>query len=934
MSTKPSDEFIKNACFLVDASSYIFRAYYAVQSELTAPDGTPTHATLAFINMIEKLRNQHQSNEIVLCWDRKGKGKRHEIFPDYKANRIEPPEDLGIQIENSQKFMTLLGYTQLSQEGYEADDLLATITKVHTEKNFIVVTSDKDLMQLINDRVWLLDTMKKKWSHKEAAMEKFGVSPDRIHELQALCGDSVDNIPGAPGIGAKTAAALMQSFSGLEEILEEAQKRHEVNDKKIKYPDALKGKKIENIAENIDQIRCSHKLVSLYEDAPIEFSENNYKIKALQKEKIIQEAQRLGFHKLLERFVEKEEITQNTENSQSKDGGASQAEFIQIKTIGQFKKILNSYLESDLALDTETFHLDYLDADNIVGLSFCGEAKKAYYVPLQHEEKTHLELEKVKKILQEFLNQRKKPIVFQNAKFDLHILHAFGIQWPNQLEIDDTMVASFVLDPSGSHAMDHLAKKYLNHYECMPFSSLVEKGKNFSHVELSKATHYAAEDAWVTLELWKRIKKLLLENIRLDAVYEKLDKKLIPILFKMELEGVSLNLEVLKVLSKQFHKELDETKKAAIQMLKDFGVQVDDHFNFLSPKQIGKVLFEDLKLPVIKKGKTGPSTNVEVLEELSLQHPFPQCILEVRELSKLLNTYVDALSELLRPETKRVHSQFSQTIAQTGRLASSNPNIQNIPIRTSRGKEIRKAFVAEKGNLLVAADYSQVELRLLAQYSQDELLIRAFKDKADIHSLTASKIFSKELTKITKDERRAAKTINFGIIYGQSAFGLAKALKISRKEAQNFIESYFEEFPGIKSYMDSAKDGARESLETQSIIGRRRILKDMQSKNGILRGVAERMAINTPIQASAADLIKLAMIECSNKLLSAYPMAQMILQVHDELIFEVVEENAPQFAEDLKEIMENPEIFKSFNIPKLQVPLQADVEIGTDWSQI
>lgn len=937
---KPSKEFLENTIYLIDASSYIFRAYYAVQTELLAPDGTPTHATHAFINMIRSFIKENKVQNIALIWDRKEKGFRHEIFPEYKANRGEPPEDLSIQIENTQKIIELMGIPQYSHPGFEADDVIATAVEQFNKENIVVVTSDKDLLQLVSKHTWCLDTMKKKWSNHDEAVEKFGVEPEKVVEVQALCGDSVDNIPGAPGIGPKTASALINEFGSLDKILKEAKKRHELNDPKAKYKDALKGKKIENIAENLEKIELSLKLVALRKDVPLELKKSSFQFREENSEALLKEYQRLGFKRLTKEVSEKLGVDPAEIGTDEKSESAIAKKTQNYKTIitlAQLKASLQQGLQSEwMSLDTETKGLDVWREDNIVGFSYAFNDQEGFYVPLQHlHYEKNLDSKKALKILEDFLierSEKKKSVIFQNAKFDLHIFQSAGLSIPENLRIDDTMVASYVLDSSESHGMDQMALKYLDGYQTISFSSLVPKGETFANVSVEEATPYAAEDAIVTWRLWEVLSKKL-EEEKVWNVYDKIDRPIIPILTEMEKTGVALDVKVLNKLSKALHDELESIDREAREMLKEYGVETHEELNFASPKQIAKILYEDLQLPILKKGKTGPSTDVSVLEELSLQHPFPKMILEVRELSKLLSTYVDPLPKMIDERTGRLHAQFSQTTAQTGRFASSNPNLQNIPIRTERGRKIRDAFCAAKGKRLIGADYSQVELRVLAHYSQDEHLLEAFEKGADIHKNTASKLFNKDISKISDDERRVAKTINFGIVFGQTAFGLAKTLGIGRKEAQEFIDQYFKNFPGIKKYMEESIKKARESGRSYTLAGRYRKIRDINSKNPHLKNFAERMSINSPIQGTAADMIKLAMIKLDEELKKKKLPAQLVLQVHDELIFEAPEEIAKEVEEILVKNLEANNVFKDFGV-NFKVKMKADSSIGEHWGEI
>ncbi len=955
--SQPSQEFLKNAVYLIDASSYIFRAYYGINPSLTAPDGTPTHATYGFLQMINALLTTQNVKECALLWDQKEKGFRHKIFPEYKANRGAPPEDLGLQLENSKIGAECLGLPQYGEPGFEADDLIATAVAKFPNKNFVVVTGDKDLLQLVNDRVWCLDTMKQKWSNQQETIEKFGVLPEKVPELQALCGDSVDNIPGAPGIGPKTAAQLMQKYGSLTRILELAKERYESGEKIKDKDDPLKGKKIDNLAENIAQVELSLKLVTLSHDAPFSDSSNPFELKPVNHDGLNSFAAKLGLTKVLahaaamrsKAYDKHNGILSNSAGSgdapsiPSEKMNSDRFNFERIKSVSDLEKLLSQNSKSSyLALDTETLGLDDKKGEwRLVGISLAFDGKTGHYIPLRHVDvngeliKENLDPKETIKALKKYLdsdNQTAK-IVFQNAKFDLHVFQREGLHFaPDRIE--DTMVMSFVCNPSERHNMDTLAQRWLA-YDCLSFKEALGDRENFSFVNPEEATRYAAEDAVVTFSIFEELKKELAKDEKLNLLYHDLDIPLISILFELEENGICLDLETLKSLSKQFHRETDVREKEAIAILEAEGLDLPEDFNLGSPKQIAKVLFEDLKLPIIKKGKTGPSTDVSVLEALSAQHPFPHSLLEIREIKKLTSTYIDVFPTLIKESTGRLHTDFSQIIAVTGRLSSSNPNLQNIPIRTERGKKIRDAFIAPPGKILLGIDYSQVELRILAEISGDKELCRAFSENADIHKRTAALVLGIEEDKVTSNDRRMAKAINFGIVYGQTPFGLSKSLGIDRKTAKQFIDDYFNTYPGIKIYMNETLEHAKTHLSVRSLAGRVRYLPDINAKNAIQRNFAERTAINTPIQGTAADLIKAAMIDIQRNVLPKFPMAKMVLQIHDELLFEVVGSAPLKALEDeVKAAMENPSILKEFTGKDLKIPMKAEASWGQNWGQL
>jgi len=936
---RPSKEFLENAIYLLDASSYIFRAYYALQPSLSAPDGTPTHATFGFMQMLQSLLDTHKVKRCVLLWDQKEKGFRHTIYPDYKANRSVPPEDLGIQLENSKLGTDAIGIQQLGAPGFEADDLIATMIAQHPEEKFVIVTGDKDLLQLIGPNVWCLDTMKQKWSHLEEAFEKFGVLPELVPQVQALCGDSVDNIPGAPGVGPKTAIQLIQYYKSLDAVLKTAVERRQSGGKPTDKEDPLKGKKIEAIAENIEKIEMSLKLVTLSHDAPVPKDLSRFNRSTPDWEKLKAFASKMGFSRLYEQVEKRYQADTGDDSAPQADTATNDGrfEFERVTSLEHFQEILKTHSSAThIALDTETFSLERSGQGDMVGLSFAFGTERGYYVPLRHQNTDqNLDVASVVRTLGEWLSETAPfcRVVFQNAKFDLHVFSTEGLTLSAE-RIDDTMIASFVLNPSERHGMDVLSQKHLG-YTCMSFEEALGELENFSFVDVEKATRYAAEDAVVTFALWEKLSKDLAQDERLEKIYSQLDAPLASLLFEIEKDGTCLDLEVLRKLSDEFHREVTELEENALKVLKESGVNVGPDFNLASTKQLAKVLFEELKLPIIKKGKTGPSTDASVLEELALVHPFPKSLLEIREVHKLLSTYIDAFPGFISPQDGRLHTDFSQTVAVTGRLSSSNPNLQNIPIRTPRGRRIRDAFCAPKGKQLLGIDYSQIELRILAHISEDPELIKAFKEDADIHRRTAALVMGVDEKAVSDDDRRTAKAINFGIIYGQTPFGLAKSLGIERNKAKKFIDEYFKTYPGIRLYMDSVLEEAQRTQSVKTLAGRVRYLPDITSKNPTLRNFAERTAINSPIQGTAADLIKKAMLDIRREVMPQFPTVKLVLQIHDELLFEMpLDVDTKAFETAVKMRMENPNILKDFIDEPFKVPMKAEAAVGRHWGEL
>lgn len=942
----PSVEFLDSAHFLVDASSYIFRAYYGLRPGLTSPKGIPTHATFGFAQMLFALMDKYRPKNVLLMWDRPDKGFRHQIFPEYKANRTAPPEDLGIQIENSKKIVEFLGIPQVEKSGFEADDIIASFVHQNPGENFVIVTGDKDLLQLVGPKVWCLDTMKETWGGVDRALEKFGVPPDKIALVQALSGDSVDNIPGAPGIGPKTATELVKYYGSLEKILDEAKRRFQTGEVPKDKTDPLKGKRVEILASHRDKVETSLKLVSLNSEVPLE-EQILQKPPKPQTEALFEFLRELGFQKMIDRLskelnrLDPAAVDSNDQSEKTPVTGNSFFTPRLVTTLQEFHEVIAHLAQAPrLCLDTETQGLDVFTSPTLVGLSASCDGITGFYFPVGHKDsEQNLPkpefLEGIRKLFKlRFQNNPQGTLIFQNAKFDLHVLAREEVFVPDQVRIDDTMVASYVLNPSESHGMDSLSQKYLEGYKPLAYKDVTDGLNSFAEVPLDKASFYAGEDAVVTWKLWNRFEEILKANPKLWNVYDLIDRPLVRVLFEMEETGVLIDSQVLKTQSQNLHADLEAIKGKALESLKESGIRDINEINLQSTKQIAEILFEKLGLPVIKRKKTGPSTDVSVLEELSNRHSFPGLLLEYRELSKLISTYIDALPQLINTRTGRVHTDFSQTITATGRLSSSNPNLQNIPIRTTRGKEIRKAFIAQAGFRLLGIDYSQIELRLLAELSADPDLKEAFLAGKDIHKATAARIFQKSESLVTGEERSIAKTINFGIIYGQTAFGLSKQLGISKTEAQNFIDSYFKTYPGIRAFTEYMIEKARAAGFVETATGRLRPLPEINSKNVPLRLFAERSALNSPLQGTAADLIKVAMVKIQEFLKKNFSRARLIIQVHDELLFEVPEEQVESLMPELSRLMELPDLLEPFAGKRFSIPMKVDVAQGRNWGDL
>ena len=921
---------------LVDGSTYIFRAYHALPPLTRKSDGFPVGAISGFCNMLDKLVREEKDKKgitnLLVVFDASGKTFRNDIYPEYKANRSEAPEDLIPQFPVIRKATSAFNIPFVELIGYEADDLIASYTKEAQKQNMkvTIVSSDKDLMQLVSDNVSMLDTMKGKVFKREDVLEKFGVYPEKVIDVQSLAGDSVDNIPGIPGIGIKTAALLINEYDDLEGLFK--------NSEKIKQK-----KRRENLIEFENQAYISKQLVTLKNDVPLPIPIDETTLKDIDAEKLISFLKEMEFKTLTEKKskelnvesekiiasnqVEKFEkkITDNHNKIEEVNPKFDIEKYQIIYTVDDLKRwILKSDNIGYVAFDTETNSLDAVKAD-MIGFSLCTSENDACYVPLLHdeEENKQIDFDEAIKILKILLEDNGIKKILHNMKFDALVLDKYNIKIQNY---DDTMLMSYSLGSGGiRHKLDTLIEYYFNH-KAISFKELVGSGKDkktFQELSILEAGKYAAEDADMTLRLWKRLKSSLVQGQQVK-IYEIIEKPLAKIIMNMENNGISIDKNKLNELSKVFEKKLNSLEKDCYKL-------IDEEINLGSPKQVGEILFDKLELSGGKKTSTGSwSTSAEVLENLANEgHDFPKLLLEWRALSKLKTTYSDALPTYLNEKTNRIHSSFSMATTSTGRLASSDPNLQNIPIRSEDGRMIRKAFVPEKGNVLISSDYSQIELRLIAHIANERNLIRAFLEGIDIHSATASEVFNIPLNDMTPEIRRNAKAINFGIIYGISAFGLAKQLNISRTESSEFIKAYFSKYPSIKDYMDETKKFASENGFVKTLFGRKCIVEDINSKNAATRSFMERAAINAPIQGSAADIIKRAMIILSENKKLIELGTKMLLQVHDELIFETQEENCEESMKIIRGEMENAHL----PILELNIPLIADTNYGKNWDE-
>ena len=884
---KKTDHF-----YLVDGSGYIFRAYYALPPLSRKSDGLPTGAVSGFSSMLFKLLEDSRSDDsnnkpthFAVIFDSARKNFRNEIFKDYKANRSEAPDDLAPQFEYIRKAVEAFNVPSIEQINYEADDLIATYSKqiINAGAKVTIISSDKDLMQLVSKNIRLYDPMKSKVVGEKEVHEKFGVKPTKVIDVQSLAGDSSDNIPGVPGIGVKTAAELINKYNNLENLLKKAD---EIPQKKRK----------QTILENKDSALISKKLVTLKNDVPVKDKIESFLIKEIKKDKLYKFLREMEFNRLLSQAISfYGEPEGKVDKKIILKDKIDISKYENILNEKQFEKWIDILKKQRLiAVDTETSSLNPIDAE-LVGISFCYEQGKACYLPLKSKNQKCLNSDYILKKIKPILEDKSIKKIGQNIKFDYIIFKKKGIEVS---PMEDTMLASYTLDAGlNRHNLDVLSEIHLGH-KTISFKDLVGSGKKqitFNEVDLKKATEYAGEDADVTFRLFKLFKDRL-DKEKLTKIYEIFEKPMLEILSEIEINGIKVDKQYLKVLSKNFSIKILKTEKQIYSLAKK-------EFNIGSPKQLGEIIYNDLKIAKLKKTKKGSlATSAKILEDLALKgHKFPSLILDWRQLSKLKNTYTDALQDHINSSTNRVHTSFLLAATNTGRLASSEPNLQNIPIKTEDGREIRKAFIAEKNNIFISADYNQVEMRILADLADVKELKKAFANNDDIHSLTASQVFSVPINKVDENLRRKAKAINFGIIYGITQYGLAKQISVSNHEALEFINSYFKKFPEIKNYMDTTIKHCRKNGYVSNIFGRRIHIKGINDKNFSVRSFQERAAINAPIQSSAADIIRLAMIRLHD-LIKSKKMhdTKMLLQIHDELVFECKKSNKPDIEKIIK----------------------------------
>ena len=913
--------------YLIDGSGYIFRAYYALPPLTRKSDGLPTGAVSGFCSMLFKLledsksnENKHKPTHFAVIFDSARKTFRNEIYSDYKANRSEAPDDLAPQFEYIRKSVLAFNLPSVDLVNYEADDLIATYVDQILKKGakVTIVSSDKDLMQLFKNKVRIFDPMKNKFISEEDVQNKFGVDPSKVIDVQALAGDSSDNVPGVPGIGVKTAAELINKYGNLEKLLKSA---HEIK----------QNKRRETLIENKDKALISKQLVTLKHDAPVNITLSEFKLKEIDKDKLFKFLREMEFNRLLSSAISKygepdlegiknETVSKKTLNSINKKN------YHLIKDQKEIDDWVNEAEEvGEVAVDTETSSLDPHQAD-LIGVSLSSKIGKACYIPLGHESQKNLNKELVLKKLKPLLEDSSIKKIGQNIKFDFIVLFKHGITIST---MEDTMLMSYVLDAGKNrHNMDSLSEIHLNH-KTIAFKDLVGTGKkeiNFKDVDVEKAKDYAAEDADITFRLYKKFHKSLKDE-KMVNIYELFEKPMIKILAFMEIEGIKIDNKFLKILSSKFEKKIEKIQKDVFKISKK-------EFNIASPKQLGEILYNELKIADLKKTKKGSfATSASVLEDLAFKgHEFPQLVLDWRQVSKLKNTYSDSLPEHINPLTNRVHTSFLLAATTTGRLASSDPNLQNIPIKSEDGRDIRKSFIAEKDNVLISADYNQIEMRILADLADVKELKKAFKNNEDIHSLTASQIFNTEIKKVDQDQRRKAKAINFGIIYGISQYGLAKQINVSNYEAEEFLNSYFAKFPEIKVYMDQTIKFCRKNGYVNNIFGRRSHFININDKNYNVRNFQERAAINAPIQGSASEIMRLAMIRLEKRLNEQKNQdTKMLLQIHDELIFETPKSGAEKIRKIITEEMTS---VVNSDQHSFSIPLTVDLNIGDNWGSL
>ncbi|MEZ8735026.1 MULTISPECIES: DNA polymerase I [unclassified Vibrio] len=924
-----------NPLILIDGSSYLYRAFHAYPGTMSNGD-IPTNAVYGVVNMLRSMMRQFASDRIAVIFDAKGKTFRDDMYPEYKANRPPMPDDLRCQIEPLHNVIRAMGLPLISIPGVEADDVIGTLASQASKAGMpvLISTGDKDMAQLVDDNVTLINTMTNVVMDREGVIEKFGIPPELIIDYLALMGDKVDNIPGVPGVGDKTATALLQGIGSIEKLYQNLDDIAALG---------FRGSKTmaKKLIDNKDNAEMSYELATIKLDVELEETPESLVKAQPNTDELIKLYGQLVFKSWLNELLEGGSgvVEADEKSGAVRSSEASTTSTVEMNTSAvtidrsNYETILdeasfNAWLEKlkaseVFAFDTETDSLDYMVA-NLVGLSFATEEGVAAYVPVAHDyldAPQQLDRDWVLEQLKPILEDDAQAKVGQNLKYDMSVLARYGIEMKGIKH--DTMLASYVFNSvGGKHDMDSLALRFLQH-SCISFEQIAGKGKKqltFNQIELGEASPYAAEDADVTLRLHNRLMENIEQDEKLKAIYEEIEVPLIPVMSRIERTGVFIDDMLLGAQSQEIAVRLDELEQKAYEI-------AEQEFNMNSPKQLQAILFEKMGLPVIKKTPSGaPSTNEEVLQELALDYPLPKLIIEYRGLAKLKSTYTDKLPKMINAETGRVHTSYHQAVTATGRLSSTDPNLQNIPIRNEEGRRIRQAFVAQHGWKILAVDYSQIELRIMAHLSGDKALLEAFQQGKDIHAATAAEIIGVDIEQVTTEQRRRAKAVNFGLIYGMSAFGLAKQLGIPRGEAQHYMDTYFERYPGVMQYMEDTRSAASEQGFVETIYGRRLHLPEIQSRNGMRRKAAERAAINAPMQGTAADIIKKAMLLVDEWIQAEGDgRVKLLMQVHDELVFEVEESALAEIESKVQQLMESA--------AELEVPLVAEAGHGDNWDQ-
>ena len=903
---------MKDRIFIIDGSSYLYRAYHAMPP-LTTSSGQPTGAIKGVTNMLMTLKKDSEGSPIIVVFDAKGKTFRNDIYKDYKSNRPPMPDDLREQLQPLKEIVRAIGFPLIEIAGVEADDVIATLVKIAKEKKFKTVISslDKDLMQLVEDPIsTMMNTMTHQIFNEDKVLEKFGVKPSQIRDMLALTGDTSDNIPGVPKVGQKTAAKWLNEYGNIDEIKLNA--------------DHIKGVVGENLRGSLEDLDRNVQLVSLKNDVDLGIDFESMLELNTDQEKLDKLFSELEFKALKKPSAKSSstgasEPTKVTPENKIKVEGNYETLFTKDDLLKWVKKLDACKV---FAIDTETDSLDTVTA-NIVGISLSTKEETGCYIPINHKYDgcpKQIDIKVIIEILGKSIEKNQHKAVGQNLKFDLPILSRHGIHLEKFYA--DTMLMSYVLNSTATrHGMDKLAEFYLN-YTTVKYKDVTgtaSKQINFSAVSIDIASNYAAEDADITLRLFNRLNDLLKDKPTQEKLLTEIEYPLVHALSRIEMNGAKVDKNKLAAHSKELSNKIYDLSEQAFKI-------AGEEFNLDSPKQLLVILYEKLKLPILKKTPKGqPSTNEETLQRLAEEYEIPKIILQYRTLAKLKSTYTDSLIRIENPVTKRIHTSYQQAVTSTGRLSSTEPNLQNIPIKTAEGRRIREAFVPEKDNVLISADYSQIELRIMAHLSKDENLTYAFNNNLDVHSATAAEVFDVNLNDVSKDQRRSAKAINFGLMYGMSAFGLTRQLDIPRAEAQKYLDTYFERYTGVKRYMEETKAKAKEDMFVETIMGRRLYLNEINAANGLRRQAAERAAINAPLQGSAADIIKKAMIDINTFLYKEMPEVKMIMQVHDELIFEAPKKSSKEVLQIMKRMMEDA--------VKLDIPLIAEAAIGDNWNE-